>query len=74
MGGPDPNDRTVLALATTSRHPAIAIALASANMGETEAKLAAAAIILYLVVSGIVVTPYLNWLTGGKAREKQEAV
>lgn len=74
LGGPDPNDRTVLALATTSRHPAIAIALASANMGETEAKLAAAAIILYLVVSGIVVTPYLNWLTGGKAREKQEAV
>jgi BASS family bile acid:Na+ symporter len=42
----------VLALATTSRHPAIAIAIAHANFPQQ--KLAVPAIVLYLIVSGIV--------------------
>ena len=63
LGGPNPHDRTVVALATASRHPAIAIALASANVGEGDAKLAAAAVLLYSVVSGIVSVPYLKWLS-----------
>ncbi|HEY0460814.1 MAG TPA: hypothetical protein VGC97_16880 [Pyrinomonadaceae bacterium] len=62
LGGPDPQERTVLALATSSRHPAIAITLASAGVAEKDAKLAAAAIVLYLLVSAIVATPYLAWL------------
>jgi BASS family bile acid:Na+ symporter len=31
LGGPDPDERTVLALASASRHPAVAIAIAHAN-------------------------------------------
>jgi BASS family bile acid:Na+ symporter len=34
LGGPDPEDRTVQALSTASRHPGIALAIASANFPE----------------------------------------
>jgi BASS family bile acid:Na+ symporter len=73
LGGPDPNDRVVLALATSSRHPAIAIALTAANVGEAETKLAAAAILLYVIVGGIVATPYLAWLTDDKTHIEEKA-
>lgn len=59
LGGPDPDDRSVLALATASRHPGVALAIASANFpGE---KLVPVAILLYLIVSAIVSIPYLTW-------------
>jgi BASS family bile acid:Na+ symporter len=63
LGGPAPRDRTVLAIATVSRHPAIAIALASANVGEGESKTAVAAVLLYLLVSSVAVAPYIRWVT-----------
>lgn len=66
LGGPDPNDRTVLALATTSRHPGIAVAIAHTNFPEQ--KLALAAILLYLLVSALVTMPYL------KSRKRAEAI
>ena len=53
LGGPEPENRPVLALATASRHPGIAVAIAQANFPEQ--KLAMPAILLYLLVSGIVV-------------------
>lgn len=59
LGGPDPADRTVLALASAARHPGIAIAIAQANFPDQ--KLAPAAILLYLLVSGIASVPYLKW-------------
>jgi BASS family bile acid:Na+ symporter len=52
LGGPEPENRRVLALATASRHPAIAAAIAHVNFPEQ--KLAAPAIVLYLLVSFIV--------------------
>jgi bile acid:Na+ symporter, BASS family len=52
LGGPEPENRRVLALATASRHPAIAVAIAHANFPQQ--KLAVPAIVLYLIVSGIV--------------------
>jgi BASS family bile acid:Na+ symporter len=52
LGGPEPENRSVLALATASRHPAIAVAIAHANFPQQ--KLAVPAIVLYLLVSGIV--------------------
>src|SRR5215471_9944965 len=59
LGGPDPDDCAVLALATASRHPGVALAIASANFpGQT---LVPAAILLYLVVSALVSIPYLAW-------------
>lgn len=58
LGGPDPNDRTVLALSTVSRHPGMAIAIAHTNFPEQ--KLAFAAIVLYLLVNMIVTILYLK--------------
>jgi BASS family bile acid:Na+ symporter len=58
LGGPDPDDRAVLALAT-ARHPGVALAIASANFpGE---KLVPAAVLWCLIVSAIVAIPYLTW-------------
>jgi BASS family bile acid:Na+ symporter len=59
LGGPTLQDRSVLALACASRHPAIALAIATANFPNE--KLVPAAILLYLLVSAIAVTPYLTW-------------
>ncbi|PYT01755.1 MAG: Na+-dependent transporter [Acidobacteria bacterium] len=64
LGGPEPNDRTVLAIATSSRHPAIAIALASANAGEGDVKLVAAVVVLYALISVVVSIPYIKWFSG----------
>lgn len=66
LGGPEPNDRTVLALATTSRHPGVAVAIAHTNFPEQ--KLALAAILLYLLVSALVTMPYL------KSRKRADAI
>ena len=59
LGGPIPQDRTVLALSTATRHPGIAIAIASANFPDQ--KLAPAAVLLYLLVSAIAAKFYLVW-------------
>jgi len=56
LGGPADEDRTVLALATASRHPAVAIAIASTI--SAEGKLVVAAVLLDLVVSTVVSAPY----------------
>ena len=59
LGGPDPNDRSVLALATASRHPGVAIAIAVVNApGE---KTVLAAVLLYLFVGALVSAPYAMW-------------
>ena len=52
LGRPDPDTRRLLGLATSTRHPAIAAAIAIANFPQQ--KLAVPAIVLYLLVSGIV--------------------
>jgi BASS family bile acid:Na+ symporter len=59
LGGPDPDDRTVLALSTASRHPAIALAVAVAAGAESKPELAA--ILLYLIVAALVSVPYVAW-------------
>jgi bile acid:Na+ symporter, BASS family len=61
LGGPDPEDRTVLALSTATRHPGIAIAIVLANFPDQ--KLAPAAAILCVLVSAIASKPYLAWAT-----------
>lgn len=67
MGGPDPEDRTVLALATASRHPAVALAVASAVFPDQ--KLAPAAVMLALLVGMLATAPYSSWRS--KARTQQ---
>jgi BASS family bile acid:Na+ symporter len=58
LGGPDPGEATVLALATSCRHPATALALASANFPDTRAHPAVA---LYGVVTAVVGGIYTLW-------------
>lgn len=60
LGGPANEERSVLALATAARHPAIALSLASANLPDH--KLVPAAILLYLLINAIVVLPYIKWM------------
>jgi bile acid:Na+ symporter, BASS family len=58
LGGPDRGDRTVLALSTTMRHPAMAIMLAKANFSDEP--LVVPAILLYLIVAAVVRVPYMK--------------
>jgi BASS family bile acid:Na+ symporter len=67
LGGPDPADRTVLALSTASRHPGVALAIASANFPEQ--KLVLPAVLLYLITGAILSIPYSKW----RRRETQVA-
>jgi len=59
LGGPDSEDRTVLALSTATRHPGVALALASAVAADKAA--VSAAVLLAAFVSVIVTSPYVKW-------------
>ena len=59
LGGPRPEHRIVLALSTASRHPAVALAVATSGVMETKSELAA--VLLYVVVSILVSLPYVMW-------------
>ena len=59
LGGPDPHDRAVLALATATRHPGVALAIGSANFPEQKAVLPA--ILLYALIGAILTIPYVIW-------------
>jgi bile acid:Na+ symporter, BASS family len=56
LGGPDPSDRALLAVASAMRHPGIAIAVATANVPE-EPRLVAA-ILLYVIVALVLTSLY----------------
>jgi len=58
LGGPSPDNRTVLALSSTMRHPGIAIVLARANFPDEP--LIVPAMLLCLLVSAIVSTTYVR--------------
>jgi BASS family bile acid:Na+ symporter len=59
LGGPTPGDRSVLALATASRHPGVAMAIAQLIFPTD--KSFAATVLLYLVTGALVTLPYVNW-------------
>jgi BASS family bile acid:Na+ symporter len=59
LGGPDPHDRTVLALATATRHPGVALAIAAGTFPDEQ--LVAPALMLYLLVGAIASAPYVAW-------------
>jgi len=71
VGGPKPENRAGLAMATASRHPGIAIALSVANFPEE--KLAIPAVLLYLLVNVLVSIPYHMW-TKRQAHEVEREV
>ena len=57
LGGPDEDDRTVLALATVSRHPGVAVVIAVL----TREPLAPIGVLLAVVVNEMAVVPYRSW-------------
>lgn len=59
LGGPEAANRPILALATVSRHPGVALAIAQANFPDV--KLTLCAVLLYLVLAGILTAIYLWW-------------
>ena len=59
LGGPQPEDRSVLALASASRHPAVALAIGAASFPEQ--KLVPAAVLLALIVGILASAPYTAW-------------
>jgi BASS family bile acid:Na+ symporter len=62
LGGPVPEDRTVLALATASRHPGVAVAIVGAIAPDKEAVArVAATVLLCVLVSVLVTVPYVKW-------------
>ena len=65
LGGPDPDDRTALALATATRHPGVAIGILHAI--EPESKDVMLVIVLYLLVSAVASLPYVKWRTRAHA-------
>jgi BASS family bile acid:Na+ symporter len=58
LGGPDLKGRAVLAIATSSRHPAVALAIGHANFPNQKL---GPFVLVYLVLSAILATPYLSW-------------
>ena len=59
FGGPDEDDRTVLALATASRHPGVAIVIGAALFPDE--KLVPMAVVLYLLAGSIASVSYAAW-------------
>ncbi|MGW4929867.1 bile acid:sodium symporter family protein [Agromyces sp. NPDC004153] len=60
MGGPGKNHAVVLAIACASRNPGLAIGIAAANF---PAENFVATMVLYGILSGLVMQPYLRWQT-----------
>ncbi|MBS0319304.1 MAG: Na+-dependent transporter [Proteobacteria bacterium] len=63
LGGPDGEDREVLATSTASRHPAVAIAIASA-FPLAERPNEVAVILLYVIVAFVLTAVYQKWQAG----------
>ncbi len=65
LGGPNPSDRTSLAIACSSRHIGLALLIAANTPGQRALALAVA----YLLASAVVSIPYLLWI---RKRREQE--
>jgi BASS family bile acid:Na+ symporter len=60
LGGPAPEDRTVLALSTACRHPGVAITIAGAIAPGQRGSISAA-VFLAVLVGAVVTAPYAKW-------------
>jgi BASS family bile acid:Na+ symporter len=67
LGGPDPRRRGALASANVSRHPGVALLLASSALPE-HVPAVTGAVLLYLVASMVVPIPYERWFKRAMAR------
>jgi BASS family bile acid:Na+ symporter len=69
LGGPNPDDRTALAIASSMRHPGVALAIARLNFPED--RLVPAAVLLFIIVNMLITLPYGMWRR--RARAEHEA-
>jgi bile acid:Na+ symporter, BASS family len=60
LGGPDAGNRGALALATSARHPGLAIALSTANFPHDKEAIVAA-VLLFLLTNLVLTLPYALW-------------
>jgi predicted Na+-dependent transporter len=67
LGGPDPDDRTVLGLATATRHPGVAMTIAGAIGAPENRPAVTGALLLTVLVSAIVTGFYVKWRKRGHA-------
>jgi BASS family bile acid:Na+ symporter len=71
LGGPDAGNRGALALATSARHPGLAIVLSTTNFPHDKEAIIAA-VLLFLLVNLVLTLPYALWrrrrARGSKAR------
>jgi BASS family bile acid:Na+ symporter len=65
LGGPLPGNRAALALATSARHPGVAMAIAAANFPDQN--LVLPAILVYTIISTAVSIPYLRKIGASQA-------
>jgi BASS family bile acid:Na+ symporter len=68
LGGPDEHERTVLALATATRHPGVAIAIVSLNFPDEKAALAV--VLYHLVIGTLAAIPYVRQRRGAAVRSQ----
>ena len=71
LGGPDPDDRTDLALACGTRHPGVALAIAGA--ADTGATGVFPVVIWHVFLSGLVAIPYVRWQRSRHAAREGDA-
>lgn len=60
LGGPDPDNRSMLALATSMRHPGLAITIAALNFPERKSAVLIV-VLFHLIIGTIVTIPYMKW-------------
>lgn len=68
LGGPDLEQRIVLALSTATRHPMIALTLATASYPEERF---GGTILLFLLVGGVAAIPYTRWAKASVAASQE---
>lgn len=59
LGGPDPRDRATLAMASSVRHPGIAMSIAGASFQDPRVS---AAVLLFMLVGIVAAAPYTVWI------------
>jgi len=71
LGGPSNEDRRVLALYTSVRHPGVAVAIVQTNFPDQQ--LVLSAVLLAMLVSALIALPYASWAKRQRAAGVQSA-
>jgi bile acid:Na+ symporter, BASS family len=72
LGGPNRDERSVVALSTACRHPAMAVAIANANFPHET--LVPAAVVLYLLVNLLISLPYIRLQRATRVSRESAAI